>query len=147
MPTDSEASSTRYPETLRASASGAIVGLAGDQLTRPRLARLAGTIDRQSQADLQRLQGWLEGRGLAAYDPQQDPDHRKEADLSRLSKVHGAGFDRAFLKVMLARHRTALRMAAAEVRDGTIPELRALARRMMTELQAQLEQMAALLRA
>jgi uncharacterized protein (DUF305 family) len=61
--------------------------------------------------------------------------------------VHGAGFDRAFLKVMLARHRTALRMAAAEVRDGTIPELRALARRMMTELQAQLEQMAALLRA
>ncbi len=28
--------------------NSAIVGLAGDQLTRPKLARLAGTIDRQS---------------------------------------------------------------------------------------------------
>jgi len=77
--------------------------------------------------------------------PQQDPDHRKATDLSRLSKVHGAGFDCAFLKVMLARHRTGLGMAAVEARDGTIAELRALARRMMTELQAQLEQMMVLL--
>jgi uncharacterized protein (DUF305 family) len=127
--------------------NSAIVNLAGDQLTRPKLARLASTIDRQSHADLQQLQGWLEGRGLAPYDPQQDPNRRKETDLSRLSRVHGAGFDRAFLKVMTARHRTGLRMAAAEARDGAIPELRALARRMMTDLQTQIEQMTALLRA
>jgi uncharacterized protein (DUF305 family) len=121
--------------------NSAIVNLAGDQLTRPKLARLAGTINRQSHADLQQLQGWLEGRGLAPYDPQQDPNHRKETDLSRLSRTHGPAFDRAFLKVMLGRHRTALRMAAGEARDGAIPELRALARRMMTDLQAQVEQM------
>ena len=58
--------------------TSAILDLAGDQLTR------------QSHADLQQLQGWLEGRGLAAYDPQQDPDHPKETDLSRLSRTHGA---------------------------------------------------------
>jgi uncharacterized protein (DUF305 family) len=125
--------------------NSAIVNLAGDQLTRPKLARLAGTINRQSQADLQQLQGWLEGRGLAPYDPQQDPNHRKETDLSRLSRTHGPAFDRAFLKVMLARHRTALHMAATEARDGAIPELRALARRMTTDLQTQVEQMTALL--
>jgi uncharacterized protein (DUF305 family) len=127
--------------------NSAIVGLAGDRLTRPQLARLAGTINRQSTANVQELQGWLESRGLAPYDPQQDPNRGKATDLSRLSKAQGAGFDRAFLKVMLARHRTGLRMAAAEAREGAIPELRALARRMMTQLQAQIEQMTALLAA
>ena len=85
------------------------------------------------------------GPGLAAYDPQQDPNRRKETDLSRLSKVHGAGFDRVFLKVMLARHKTGLRLAAVEARDGAIPELRTLARQMRAELLAQLEQLTALL--
>lgn len=127
--------------------NSAIVGLAGDRLTRPQPARLAGAINRQSHADLQQLQGWLESRGLAPYDPQQDPNHGKATDLSRLSKAKGAGFDRAFLKVMLARHRTGLRMAAAEAREGAIPELRALARRMTTHLRAQIEQMTALLAA
>jgi uncharacterized protein (DUF305 family) len=127
--------------------TSAILDLAGDQLTGPKLARLAGTIDRQSQADLQQLQGWLEGLGLAAYDPQRDPDRREETDLSRLSRTDGAGFDRAFLKVMLARHRAGLRLAAAEARDGVIPGLRALARRMAADLQTQIEQMTALLRA
>ena len=35
--------------------NSAIVSLAGDQLTRPELVRLAGTINRQSHADLQQL--------------------------------------------------------------------------------------------
>jgi uncharacterized protein (DUF305 family) len=125
--------------------NNAIVNLASDQLTRPKLTRLAATINRQSQANLHQLQGWLEGRGLAPYDPQQDPNRQKETDLSRLSRTHGPAFDRAFLKVMLARERTALRMAAAEARDGAIPELRALARRMTTDLQTQVEQMMVLL--
>ena len=125
--------------------NSAILDLAGDQLTRPRLARVAATINRQSHTDLQQLQGWLESRGLASYDPQQDPNRRKTTDLERLSRTHKPAFDRAFLKVMLARHRTALRMAAAEARDGTTPELRALARQMTTDFQAQIEQMTALL--
>ena len=46
---------------------------------------------------------------------------------------------------MLARHRTDLRIAAAEARGGTIPELRVLARQMTTHLLAQIERMTALL--
>ncbi len=124
-----------------------IVDLAADQLTRPKLARLAGTIDRQSQVDLQQLQGWLEGRGLAPYDPQQDPNRRKESDLDRLSRVHGARFDLVFLEVMTARHRAGLRMAAAEARSGGVPEVRELARQIQVELQAQVQQMTAWRRA
>jgi hypothetical protein len=35
--------------------TSAILDLAGEQLTRPKLARLAGTINQQSRADLQQL--------------------------------------------------------------------------------------------
>jgi uncharacterized protein (DUF305 family) len=127
--------------------TAAIVDLVGDRITRPKLARFAATINRQGQIDLQQLQGWLAERGLAPYDPQQDPDHSRETDLSRLSRVHGAGFDLAFLRVMTARHGKALRMARFEERDGGVPEVRALARQMMAELEAQLRQMAAWRRA
>ena len=89
--------------------------------------------------------GWRAGAGRLR--PQRDPDRRAETDLSRLSRTDGAGFDRAFLKVMLARHRAGLRLAAAEARDGVIPGLRALAGRMAADLQTQIEQMTAFLAA
>jgi uncharacterized protein (DUF305 family) len=119
----------------------AIVGLAGDRITSPKLARLADTIHEQGQTDLEQLQGWLADRGMPSYDPQQDPDRRRETDLSRLSRVHGPGFDLAFVKMMTARHRTASRMAGVEARDGGVPEVRALAREMAAELEAQVRQM------
>jgi uncharacterized protein (DUF305 family) len=37
----------------------AIVDLARERITRPKLARLADTIDEQGQAHMQQLQGWL----------------------------------------------------------------------------------------
>ena len=108
---------------------------------------MAGTVDQQGQAHLQQVQAWLDSRGLAPYDPQQDPNHTKESDLARLSQVHGARFDLAFLEVMTARHQTALRMTGLELRDGGVPEARELARQMQLQLQAQLQQMTAWRRA
>jgi uncharacterized protein (DUF305 family) len=125
----------------------AILALAGDQITHPKLERLADTMNQQGQAHLQQLQEWLAHRGLAPYDPQQDPNRRKESDLTRLSRVRGAGFDLAFLEVMLARHRADIRMAAAEARDGGLPEVRQLARQMLAELEPQVKQMTAWRRA
>jgi uncharacterized protein (DUF305 family) len=125
----------------------AIVALAGDQITHPKLERLANTIDQQGQAHLQQLQEWLTRRGLAPYDPQQDPIRPKESDLDRLSRAHGTRFDLAFLEVMTARHRADIRMAAAEARDGGVPEVRELARQMLAELEPQVKQMTAWRRA
>jgi uncharacterized protein (DUF305 family) len=127
--------------------TSSIVDLAQDRITRPELARLADSIDRQEQAHLQQLQGWLNQRGLAPYDPQQDPSSRKATDLERLAQVGRAKFDLAFLKVMTSRHRTGIRLAAAELRAGTVPEARQLARQLATELQAQVQQMTAWTRA
>jgi uncharacterized protein (DUF305 family) len=125
----------------------AIVHLAQDRITHPKLARLAATIDRQGQAHLAQLQEWLASRGLAPYDPQQDPDRSRETDLARLARAPGASFDLEFLTVMTARHRKALRMAGFEERDGGVPEVRALARQTAAPLEAQLRQMTAWKRA
>jgi uncharacterized protein (DUF305 family) len=98
-----------------------IVDLAQDRITRPELARLAEIIGRQGQAHLQQLQGWLNERGLAPYDPQQDADTRKTSDLERLAQVARVKFDLAFLKVMTSRHRAGIRLVSAELRAGTVP--------------------------
>jgi uncharacterized protein (DUF305 family) len=47
----------------------AIMDLANDRITRPKLGRLAHTINQQRQAHLQQLQAWLESRGLAPTTP------------------------------------------------------------------------------
>jgi uncharacterized protein (DUF305 family) len=128
--------------------TGAVVELAGHRITRPELARLADTMHRQGQAHLQQLQGWLASRGLAPYDPQQDPDNRRrESDLVRLSRIRGAEFDLAFLKVMLARHRAGNTLAATEFRQGSVPEVRQLAAQLLAEHQAQVNKMTAWRRA
>jgi predicted outer membrane protein len=98
-----------------------IVDLGGERITRPKLARLANTINQQEQAHLAQLQDWLANRGLAPYDPQQQPSSRKETHLQRLSRVSEAKFDLAFLTVMTARHRAGNKLAAAELRDGSVP--------------------------
>jgi uncharacterized protein (DUF305 family) len=72
-----------------------ILDLTQDRITRPKLARLADTINRQGQAYLAQVQVWLATRGLAPYDPQQQPHNGKETDLQRLSRVSKANFDLA----------------------------------------------------
>jgi uncharacterized protein (DUF305 family) len=127
--------------------TAAIVDQAHDRITRPELARLADSIDRQGHAHLTRLQAWLDGRGLAPYDPQQDPDRRGETDLARLARARGPRFDLAFLEVMTARHRAGSKLAATEAREGSVPELRQLAQQLLAEQQAQIDKMQAWRRA
>ena len=115
----------------------AIVNLAQERISRPELARLADAIDRQGQAPLAQLQAWLASRGLAPYDPQQDPNRHTETDLQRLARIRGANFDLAFLKVMTARHRAGSKLAATEARQGSVPELRQLAQQLLAQQQAQ----------
>ena len=124
-----------------------IVALAQDRITRPELAQLADSIDRQGQAHLQQLQDWLNERGLAPYDPQQDPNSRKASDLERLARIRGARFDLEFLTVMTARHRAGSKLAATEVREGSVPEVRELAQQLLAEQQDQIGKMQAWRRA
>jgi uncharacterized protein (DUF305 family) len=124
-----------------------ILHLTSDRITRPKLTRLANTINQQGQAHLTQLQAWLTSRGLAPYDPQQQPSSRRETDLERLTRSGKANFDLAFLTVMTARHRASSKLAATELRDGSLPEVRQLAQRLLAEHQAQIATMTAWKRA
>jgi uncharacterized protein (DUF305 family) len=124
-----------------------ILHLSSDRITRPELAGLADNIDRQGQAHLQQLQGWLNERGLAPYDPQQQPGSGKETHLERLARIRGARFDLEFLTVMTARHRAGSKLAAIEVREGSVPEVRQLAQQLLAEQQDQIGKMQAWRRA
>jgi uncharacterized protein (DUF305 family) len=143
QPTASDQTDVRFaqhmvPHLLQTTA---IVDLAQERITSPELARLADTIDRQLQAHLTQLQEWLASRGVAPYDPQQEPDSGKETDLARLARVRGPRFDVAFLEVMAARHRAGSRLAATEAREGSVPEVRELAQQLLAEQQAQIGKM------
>jgi uncharacterized protein (DUF305 family) len=130
---------------LRQTTSIAI--LTRGQITDPALDRLAGRISRSGQADIDQLQRWLDRRGLAPHGhSHQRIDNRRRSDLERLSRLRGTAFDRALLRVMTARHRAAIAMAAIQRRQGSLPEVRQLAGQLVVEQQAQLRQMDALQR-
>jgi uncharacterized protein (DUF305 family) len=149
QPTASDEADVRFMQQMAGHLlqTTSILDLTQDRITRPKLARLADTINQQGQAHLVQLQAWLATRGLASYDPQQQPRNGKETDLQRLSRVHKAIFDLAFVKVMTTRHRAGSKLAAAELRDGTLPEVRQLAQQLLATQQAQIATMTAWARA
>jgi uncharacterized protein (DUF305 family) len=125
-----------------------IVDLVGDRITRPELARLAEAIGHKAHGHLRLLQAWLDRRGLAPHaHSHQGADTQPRSDLERLSRVPRPGFDRAFLTVMAARHRIGAGLAAAELRGGSVPEVRQLARRLLAEHREQSRRMMAWRRA
>ena len=122
--------------------ASSIAFLTRDQITHPELAQLAAAITRRDQGDIDRLQGWLSLQGLAPHGhSHQRVDTRKQTDLERLSRLRGLALDLALLEVMTARERAGITMAATEARQGTRPEVRQLARRMLVEQRADIRQM------
>jgi uncharacterized protein (DUF305 family) len=116
----------------------AVVALSEDRITRPELARLAEAIRRQSQAHLQLLQAWLDRRGLSPHGhSHQAVDRQPQSDLERLARVPDARFDRALATVLTVRYRAGDRLVAIELRGGTLPEVRELARQLQAEQRRQ----------
>jgi uncharacterized protein (DUF305 family) len=119
-----------------------VVSLTRGHLTDPVLARLADTVIRRSQADIDQLQGWLDRRGLSPHGhSHQRVDDRRQTDLERLSRLRGSALDLAFVQVLTERDRAGIKLAATEARDGSLPEVRQLARQLLAAQEAQAEQM------
>lgn len=119
-----------------------IVFLDRDRITRPELARLADSITRRDQAAIDRLEGLLALQGLAPHGHSHlKVDGRDQTDLERLSRLRGAALDLGLLEVLAARERAGVAMADAELRHGTRPEVRELARGLLDEQRADLRQL------
>ena len=125
-----------------------IASLTRGQISHPALAGLADGMARRDEADIEQLQEWLSLQGLAPHGhSHQRVDNRRQTDLERLSRLRGTAFDLAFLEVMTACDRAGASMAVTELRRGTRPEVRRLARRMLDQLQAEIRRMDAWRRA
>jgi uncharacterized protein (DUF305 family) len=119
-----------------------IAYLTHDRLSEPELARLAVRIHRRGQAHVARLLGWLAERGLAPHGHSHQRDNTpRRSDLARLSPLKGTALDQAFVKVMTARLRAGGRLAAIEARDGSVAEVRQLARDLLAEQQGQIHEL------
>jgi len=122
----------------------AAASLSRERLDDPGLVRLADAVAARSQAEIDRLQGWLDERGLSAHGhSHQRVDARRGTDLERLARLRGRALDRAFVQVMTARARTGSRLATEEARAGALPEVRRFARRLAADQQRQLRQLRA----
>jgi uncharacterized protein (DUF305 family) len=122
--------------------ASSIAFLNRDRITRPELARLADSITRRDQAAIDRLQGLLALQGLAPHGhSHQKIDGRNQTDLERLSRLRGAALDLKLLEVLAARERAGIAMADAELRHGTRPEVRRLARQLLDEQRADIRQL------
>jgi uncharacterized protein (DUF305 family) len=119
-----------------------VASLTREQLGDPRLVRLADAIIRQSQAEIDQLQGWLDQRGMSAHGhSHQRVDARRQTDLERLARLRGRALDRAFVQAMTARARAGSRLAANEAGAGGLPEVRQFARQMQADQQQQVQQL------
>jgi Domain of unknown function (DUF305) len=91
---------------------------------------------------LRRLQGLLALQGLSPHaHSHQQADGRNQTDLERLSRLRGAALDLELLEVLAARERAGVAMAAAELRHGTRPEVRGLARGLLAGQRADVRQL------
>ncbi len=106
---------------------------------------------RSHMRGMHRMHGWGrdDGRGPMMGGPNRadgwGPMMGRRA-FGDLVRVHRAGFEQMWLTMMIAHHRVALRMTAAEQADGESPELVALAAEMEKVQRAEIAEMRAMLR-
>lgn len=120
-------------------------GRAQDQ----RVLGLAGRIEAAQQPEIDTMTGWLDDWGQAEAADMSGMDHSSgsmdmggmEMDTSGLEAASGAEFDRMFLEMMTEHHQGAVDMANTEVEDGQNEDAIALARKIVTDQTAEIQEM------
>lgn len=130
-----------------------MAALAPAQASSQQVKNLAAAIDSSTDAKyriMSRLAvAW--GQQVPSTDPNAATGHDhgggidESATAATLNPLRGAGFDREFLKIMIAHHQAALPIAQATLGNGENPELKALAQQVVDVQTAQISQMQTLL--
>jgi putative membrane protein len=69
-----------------------------------------------------------------------EPDSKDKALMTRLSKLHGASFDRAYMRNMVSDHKQDVAAFRRESTSGKDPEVKAWATKMLPTLEAHLKE-------
>ncbi|MFG1953083.1 DUF305 domain-containing protein [Micromonospora sp. NPDC048830] len=118
---------------------------------------LAAQIKGAQDPEIATLTGWLaawgrplpaagsghgHGHGAAPSPTAHDmPGMMSEADMTSLASATGTDFDRRFLTMMIAHHEGAISMAKDELAKGANADAKALAQRIATSQQAEIDAM------
>jgi uncharacterized protein (DUF305 family) len=145
-----------------------MAALVGERTNRPALVAAAGRISASQADEIRFMQNWLRERGRQAPDPlgaggghgghgghgadggahHNMPGMATEAQMRALQAARGVEFDRLFLQRMIAHHEGALAMARPMVSQGETggdPALFKFASEVLTEQQAEIERLSAVL--
>ncbi|WP_261958966.1 DUF305 domain-containing protein [Dactylosporangium matsuzakiense] len=111
---------------------------------------LAGQIKAAQDPEIQTMTGWLYtwGRPAPAMSGMDMggmghamPGMMSDADLAKLEAATGKDFDKQFCTMMIAHHQGAIAMAQDEIKQGGNPDAKALAQRIVTAQQAEIDTM------
>jgi uncharacterized protein (DUF305 family) len=114
---------------------------------RSELRQLANSIVTSQGQEITQLQGWLrswdkpvtpEGMGHGGMEM---PGTMSEADMNRLMDLQDAEFDLAFVEMMAAHHQGAIDMAKTELKDGSLPEVKQFAQKVIDDQQKEVDQL------
>lgn len=131
--------------------------LAEDRAASPEVKELAASIEAAQDPEIDTMTGWLEEWGEdVPSDGMEGMDHgdmsggdmpgmMTEEDLDNLEAASGAEFDQMFLTMMIAHHEGAIEMARTEQSEGENPDAIALAEKIETDQDAEIETMRGLL--
>ncbi|WP_346015985.1 DUF305 domain-containing protein [Couchioplanes caeruleus] len=135
-----------------------MAALADSRAASADVKQLAGKIKEAQQPEIDTMNQWLTAWGQATPVPNMgmesampDMDHgampgsMTDADMKKLMDAKGAAFDKQFLTMMISHHEGAIQMAQQEVAQGSNPEAKALAQKIVTDQQAEITTMKNLL--
>ena len=121
---------------------------------------LAAAIEQAQQPEIETMTAWLSAWGKPAPMPSMSegmsmpeptmshgamPGSMSEDDMKKLEAAKGADFDKQFITMMIAHHQGAITMAQEEVQQGSNVDAKALAQKIVTDQQAEITKMQAIL--
>lgn len=107
---------------------------------------LAKRVLDENLPEQRQLNGWLKSWGTEAPSTGgQTPGAAGAQKLDALKQLHGADFDKQWLSAMIDQHKAELQLANAEQSNGANPDAKALALRLISVNQGEIEEMSQLL--
>ncbi|GAA2631850.1 hypothetical protein Adu01nite_27490 [Paractinoplanes durhamensis] len=140
-----------------------MAAMADSRAARTDVKDLAAKIKAAQQPEIDTMNGWLTtwGKpgampgmttgssmpGMGSDQPSMGsmPGAMSDADMNALMSAKGTAFDKMFLTLMISHHQGAVEMAQQEAGQGANPDAVALARKIITDQQAEIAQMKGML--
>ncbi|HEV8163705.1 MAG TPA: DUF305 domain-containing protein [Actinomycetota bacterium] len=126
-----------------------VIELVSSHTSRPELTALAEQTLSSRGEEITKVQAWLGRWGKpvepgAGLDPetQVPPGLLSDEQLNQLDQLKGTGFDLAFVDAFTAHHRGVIELASKELREGSLGEVKALARQVVDGRKAEIDQLA-----